>query len=144
MNLRRMSEGDAEAVARLCGQLGYPTSANEVAARFRAMGVDAEHCVYVADDPAAGVIGWIHVLSARHLQANPSAQIGGLVVDAEFRGRGVGRALMQAAERWALEQGLSQVQLRSRTARTDAHRFYQELGYEIVKTSYMFRKELEA
>ena len=73
MNLRRMNEWDAKAVARLCGQLGYPASAEEVAARYRELSADAEHCVYVADDLDAGVIGRIDVLTSRHLNENPSA-----------------------------------------------------------------------
>ena len=49
-------------------------------------------------------------------------------------------AMMSKA--WAGEHGYSQVWLRSNVKRNQAHSFYQRHGYELVKTSYTFRKPL--
>jgi len=69
-----------------------------------------------------------------------TAEVGGLVVDSQSRGRGIGRSLMAAAEAWTRERGYSQLMLRSNTIRTEAHRFYQKLGYTIVKSQHKFQK----
>ena len=64
------------------------------------------------------------------------------MVDAGARRQGVGRALMSRVEAWAHTHGYSEVRLRSGLPRTGAHAFYQSIGYELTKTSHMFRKTL--
>jgi GNAT superfamily N-acetyltransferase len=49
---------------------------------------------------------------------------------------------MAAAEAWARERGYARLTLRSNTIRTEAHRFYQDLGYTIVKSQHKFQKPL--
>lgn len=68
----------------------------------------------------------------------------GALVDAEARRQQVGRALMEQAEAWAREQGYRQVRLRSGLHRTEAHQFYQAVGYTLTKTGHTFQKALDA
>lgn len=51
-------------------------------------------------------------------------------VRADRRGRGIGARLVQAAIERARERGCGLVQLTSDRRRTDAHRFYEQLGFE--------------
>ena len=104
----------------------------------------SEHGCFVAEINGV-VIGWIHVFAV-HMLMSPHffAEIGGLVVDAGTCRQGVGRALMSQAEAWAHEHGYSEVRLRSGLHRTEAHEFYRGIGYELAKTSHMFRKALPA
>jgi ribosomal protein S18 acetylase RimI-like enzyme len=60
------------------------------------------------------------------------ATIGTLVVRRRYRRLGVGRALMEAAQRWAQGQGASEVELTVWEFNTAAIDFYEELGYETV------------
>ena len=53
-----------------------------------------------------------------------------LVVDAEARRRGVGRALMAAAEAWIVSQGGSECRLNVYSFNAAALALYEELGYE--------------
>ena len=103
-----------------------------------------EYGCYVAE-LGGSVVGWIHVFGVRML-TSPCffAEIGGLVVDAGARRQGVGRALVSQAEAWARAHGYSEVRLRSGLHRTEAHEFYRGIGYELAKTSHMFRKALPA
>jgi len=66
------------------------------------------------------------------------------VVDSGVRRQGVGRSLMTQAETWARARGYSEVRLRSGLYRAEAHEFYQSIGYELAKTSHMFRKVIAA
>ena len=50
-------------------------------------------------------------------------------VAASTRGSGLGTALFEWAHRWGREQGASLAQLTTDASRTDAHRFYDALGY---------------
>ena len=69
-------------------------------------------------------------------------EIAGLVVDAQVRRGGVGRALVAAAEAWARQAGVDDVILRSNVARSEAHAFYPSLGYTLIKTQHAYAKRL--
>ena len=69
------------------------------------------------------------VISGLSLSAARRAQIEAVRVDASLRGQGAGAALMADAEARARAAGASLMQLTSNASRTDAHRFYERLGY---------------
>lgn len=140
--IRPVKNEDAEAVAELSGELGYPVSPESMRQRIAELRSRADHAVYVAYSVEGTVVGWIDVAMAHHLQAEPRAEIGGLVVSARVRSKGIGRSLMAQAEQWAAGRGLNKILVRSRTARERAHRFYERAGYARIKTSIVFEKEL--
>ena len=140
--IRAMIAADIDDAARLATQLGYPSTSEQVARRFDAIQTAADSQVLVAVDDSEAVVGWIHIFGNRLLESEPDAEIGGLVVDESVRGRGVGSALVAAAEAWARERGYAVVSVRSNVVRREAHEFYQERGYGAVKTQVKFRKTL--
>jgi len=133
---------DAEAIARLSVQLGYPATTEETARRLPELMRQTGHAVYLAE--AGGkLIGWVHVFVNYSLVADKPAEVAGLVVDESHRGLGVGRMFMELVERWALEQGCRSVRLRSNVLRSRAHVFYERLGYRVIKSQKAFCKELD-
>lgn len=142
VTIRAAQQGDVDALARLSGGLGYPASPEQIGARLKAIAPDRNHAVFVAEAGTGGVVGWVHVYLYQVLEADPRAEIGGLVTDPAMRRQGIGRALMQRAEAWAGERGLSVVSLRTNIKRTEAHQFYAQLGYTAAKTQHNFRKQL--
>ena len=140
--VRPMTPRDAEAVARLSGQLGYPSAADDVERRFRPLAEDSDVVLLVAEDGDGRVVGWIHVGGRRFLGSDTFAQIDGLVVEASARRRGAGRALVRAAEEWARGRGYSVLRLNSNVQRTEARPFYERMGYEVIKSQWAFRKTL--
>jgi GNAT superfamily N-acetyltransferase len=142
LSIRRVMLEDAEAVAELNGQLGYPASADDVRRRITTVeACAASQAVFVAC-VAEEVVGWIDVALTLHLQSAPYALIGGLVVKESARGRRIGKRLCEAAEAWARAQGVATIRVTSRSTRGDAHRFYLRDGYTDVKTSRVFEKIL--
>ncbi len=135
-----MFQADAEAVAALSAQLGYGATSTEVEKRFLAL-QNPEHGLFVAERET-GVVGWLHVYGVRLLETDGYAEIGGVVVDAAVQRQGVGRLLVQQAEVWTSARGFGELRLRSGLHRGEAHAFYERLGYELAKTSYMFCKEV--
>ncbi len=132
---------DAPALAALSTQLGYPSSPDEMRARLRAILGRDEHAVLVAEKDGQ-VVAWIHAFILRLVEANPEAEIGGLVVDEGCRGQGIGRALVHLAEEWARALGCATIAVRSNVVRERTHRFYEDLGYTRIKAQYTFRKPL--
>ncbi len=140
--IRPLSADDADAVAGLNNQLGYPCSASDLLPRIEQLLHATERTAFAAILDGR-LVGWIDVAIERHLQSCDMAVLGGLVVEEDFRGRGIGRRLCQAAEDWAQNHGLFIVRVRSQAKRQDAHRFYQRDGYQLVKTSAVFEKSLQ-
>jgi len=140
--VRPMTLRDAETVARLSGQLGYPSSADDEERRFRALAGDPDVALLVAEDGDGRVVGWIHTGVRRFLTSDTFAQIDGLVVEASARRRGAGRALVRAAEEWARGRGFSVLRIHSNVQRTEARSFYETVGYEVIKSQWVFRKTL--
>ena len=131
---------DSGRIAVLSGQLGYPSSAASVRLRLRNLLARRDHAVWVAEIDGGNVAGWIHVFVKQLLESDREVEIGGLVIDEIFRGQGVGKALVERAERWAKARRLKSVYVRSNIVRNDAHAFYQKLGYKVIKTQNAFRK----
>lgn len=137
-----MTEEDTAAVCILSGQLGYPMSAETIQSRIATVLGLPQHTAFVAEINGE-VVGWIHVYIAHLIEAASSyAEIGGLVVDEQCRGHGVGKALVRAAEDWTIKSGYADIRVRSASRRVDAHQFYEKLGYRLVKTQMRFEKSL--
>jgi GNAT superfamily N-acetyltransferase len=131
---------DAVEMARLSLELGYPMSVDEMRARLHRLLEDARHFVAVAHDGVDGLLGWMHVEHRVSLEGGDRAELMGLVVDGRVRRRGTGRALVDAAERWAQSRGLTALTVRSNVARELSHPFYEALGYTREKTQHVYRK----
>lgn len=142
VRIRAAKMEDAGHLADLSGQLGYPSSVASVRRRLHNLLADYNHAVWVAENGDGAIAGWIHAFVKLLLENDREAEIGGLVIDEKFRGRGVGKALVERAERWARARRLKSVYVRSNIIRKDAHIFYQKLGYTIIKTQSAFRKSL--
>jgi len=144
MKIRRARRGDAERIAQLSGELGYPASAAQVATRLRQLTPVSKHAVFVAESPdaATGVVGWVHVSVAHLLERDIRAEVNGLVVAEGQRSAGAGAKLLEAAEEWARRRGCRGMNVRSNVIRERAHGFYERNGYEHYKTQKAFRKAL--
>jgi GNAT superfamily N-acetyltransferase len=128
--LRAASRGDAKPLAKLLGELGYPTDSKAIPARLRLLDGHAGAMAYVAELNGAVVgVVTVHVFPVVH-STPPAAWLTALVVDEKARGKGVGQKLVAHAERWAAEHGATKISLTSALRREQAHAFYKALGYE--------------
>jgi GNAT superfamily N-acetyltransferase len=139
--IREAQPQDFPRIAELAGQLGYPSSPQEIAERLGGMKRSNEHAVFVAQ-LAGEVAGWLGVYVCRMVEADARAEISGLVVDEKFRSQGIGPLLLARAEEWAREKGCRAIGLRSNVIRDRAHSFYERHGYKHTKTQKSFRKGL--
>lgn len=88
------------------------------------------------------VVAMCQIIIFRHFQhtAGWCGEIESVYVRSDWRGRGVGAALLAHAEGFARERGCYRLQLTSRNERGDAHRFYRANGYS--QNSQGFKKQL--
>lgn len=138
VTIRSAREGDAEPIASLATQLGYPATAADMRDRLQRIQTRTEGAVIVAELGDLRVCGWIMVTSLTSLTSAPRAEVAGLVVDQELRGLGIGSLLLQAAVNWARREGYAEVRVHSNTVRERAHQFYLREGFTAIKTQILF------
>jgi ribosomal protein S18 acetylase RimI-like enzyme len=90
--------------------------------------------IFIAEEKEQ-VIGFINVLvrvssDIPVLVPRCYGIIENISVDQEYRGRGVGRALMSKAHEWALEMGAGEIELNVYEFNRTAQIFYENLGYK--------------
>jgi GNAT superfamily N-acetyltransferase len=132
---------DAEAIARLTRQLGYDVETRSIEDRLSRLLARGDQQFLIAEHDGRA-IGWINMIVVEYIETGAFVTIGGLVVDREYRGQGIGRRLLTEAEQWATQQGCTIVRLSSSATRTEAHKFYEHVGYMSVKTQLSFAKPL--
>ena len=144
IKIRKARRSDADRIAQLSGELGYPASAAQIAVRLRQLTPVSKHAVFVAESPeaATGVVGWVHVSVSHLLESDVRAEVNGLIVAEGQRSAGAGAKLLEAAEAWARRRGCRGMNVRSNVIRERAHKFYERQGYEHYKSQKAFRKPL--
>jgi GNAT superfamily N-acetyltransferase len=127
--IRGAASSDAEAMARLCVQLGYPAESSVMPARLARLSSDpnARALVAMQGDDVVGLVT-VHLRYTMNHEA-PIAQITLLVVEETARARGAGRALVGAAEEWATSRGTKRITVTTALSRDGAHAFYEKVGY---------------
>jgi GNAT superfamily N-acetyltransferase len=139
MDVRPARDDDAPSVAELLDHLGYPAPPSDIPARLarlRAKG-DADTLVAVVDGRVVG-LATVHARDVLH-HAHPVVQLTALVVPPDMRGRGVGRTLVSAVERWAAARGADRLVLTTALHRAEAPAFYERLGFEHTGRRYARR-----
>ena len=135
MMIRVALEADLPSILSLYGQ---PDFDNGVVADlsdaqdFLAMiGRYPDYRIYVAENES-GVIGVYSLLIMDKLahKRTPSAILEDIVVATSRQRQGVGKALVAHAMNMARSKGCYKLVLSSNARRTDAHRFYDQLGFQ--------------
>ena len=140
IKIREACLNDSASVAGLMSQLGYPTSGEEMKQRLEGILPDSDYMTFVAEHQK-DVVGVIGVGIYRYYEQNGTyGRLLALVVDEKLKGQGIGARLVDEAERWMKERGVSSIVVNSGKQRSEAHRFYKRLGYE--ETGLRFVKSL--
>lgn len=127
--IRTARPEDAPAIATLITILGYSLSPDQVPGRLAEYSGENNR-VFVALTGEA-IIGFLsfHASPLFHETAK-LGRITAMAIDPQFHRQGVGRALVQAAESFAIACGCSRIEVTSGDHREqDAHLFYQAQGY---------------
>jgi GNAT superfamily N-acetyltransferase len=108
---------------------------------FAAIEADPAQLLVVVTSGSGEVVGTLQLSFIPGLarQGALRAQIEAVRVDEVLRGRGVGRALLEWAIAAARRRGCGLVQLTSDKRRCDAHRFYEQLGFEASHVGFKLR-----
>ena len=128
IQLRKMSMEHTHAVRRLSEQLGYPLSVAQIENNISEIIASENHAAYIAFYNQK-IVGWIHSFRAMLVESKPFIEIGGLIVDENFRNSGIGKKLVEKIKVWALEKAINELRVRSNVIRNEAHKFYLNNGF---------------
>ena len=141
-DLRSAVHADADDVARLLCELGYPCELDEAIERINVITGNDRQVLVVARREGA-VCGMIALDFMYYLPlGTTTCRVTALVVTPTAQGLGIGRQLLKEAERRARVGGASRIELTSGAQRTEAHAFYLACGYK--DSSVRFVKQLGA
>ena len=130
-SVRPAQPGDAAQVTVLLAELGYPGNRAEEVRQRLAMWERETAGVALVAERRAHVVGAIAVAAIPYLEREGRrGRIVALVVSSTCRGQGIGRRLVDAAEKAAGELGCITMEVTSSRSRTESHPFYRNLGYE--------------
>jgi GNAT superfamily N-acetyltransferase len=146
--IRRATEADlASIVAMLAdddlgAQRESPDDLTPYRKAFEVIDVDPHQLLIVAERGGA-VVGTLQLSRLAGLSRKGSfrAQVEGVRVASSERSNGLGQHLMEWAVGQARSWGCQLVQLTSDKARTDAHRFYDRLGFIASHEGYKLSLE---
>ena len=129
LDLRVAMPADADDVARLLTEMGYPCEIDDALERIGAI-LDNDRQVVVVARRDGAVSGLIALDFMYYLPlGTTTCRVTALVVTATAQGLGIGRALLKEAERRARVGGAARIELTSGSQRTEAHAFYRACGY---------------
>lgn len=129
-----ISEADLPAVLRLYSQLGEDDgrvlSLEEARDIYRRMLTYPDYNIYLAEHHGepVGTFALLVMDNLGHLGAR-SAILEDVVVNQEYRGQGIGKIMMEFANRLCRDKGCYKMSFSSNRNREAAHRFYESLGF---------------
>lgn len=144
ISIREAARADLAAVLALYAQPAFDAAALEESRAlpiWERMKSYPDYRIYTAciGERIVGTFALLIMDNLGHL-GTPSAIVEDVVVAAEFRGRGIGRGMMDFAMRTARTRGCYKLVLSSNLRRERAHRFYDSLGFE--RHGHSFRIDL--
>jgi GNAT superfamily N-acetyltransferase len=139
LTIRAATDEDAERLATLLTDEGYPAGPTDLARRIdRFSGPD--HGVLVAEQ-ADEVLGFLAFhLVPRFETEDRFIRVITIVVDPGARERGIAKALLADVERIGREEGVAFLEVTSGHHRPEARHLFEAVGYDATVTTYLRKR----
>jgi GNAT superfamily N-acetyltransferase len=130
MKIRQAEANDAEKIKGLLTQLGYPDINFESVKLKIEQHTNPDYTLLVAEveGEVAAFIS-LHWFELMHWQGK-MGRISAFCVDENFRSKGIGKKLLDEAEKLLWSKGCAKIEVTSNARRTRTHEFYLGLGYK--------------
>src|SRR5687767_3257920 len=146
MSVRTLTRDDLQAWWQLRSELWPDCSDIDNQRDTQVLLQDAhKNAVFLYDAPDGTVKGFLEARLreyAEDCETSPVGFIEGWYVVPEARGSGIGRSLVEAAEKWAMSKGCTEMASDAVIDNIGSHAAHRALGYEEVERIVCFRKPL--
>lgn len=135
IKIRKATESDLAAIITLYAQPeidnDHILSIDEAKALFKKMGSYPRYTIFVAviENNIVGTFALLIMDNLAHMGA-PSGVVEDVVVDPNYQGKGIGKFMMNYTINQCKEAGCYKLSLSSNLKRTNAHKFYESLGFK--------------
>ena len=143
--LRNITILDAKEIQKISDyELGYDVNLDIVKKQIEKLTKDNNHHIIIGfeNEQTRKIIGFVHAEFYESIYMDTGLNILALAVNSNFQGQGIGKKLMSFIEDYALENNISFIRLNSNVHRTEAHKFYESIGYVCDKTQKRLIKKL--
>jgi len=151
LRVRQANVSDSAEIAEMCALLWPDATAAEHRIEIEQL-LKTKMCgtlpstIFVSDDVNGRITGFLLVDLRSHADGcNPTRPVGfveGWFVLEEHRRRGIGSAMMRAAEDWARSLGCKEMASDTWIDERNSLKAHQALGFEVVDRCIHFRKSL--
>ncbi|MDQ0481812.1 GNAT family N-acetyltransferase [Guptibacillus hwajinpoensis] len=143
MKIREAVAGDEEEMGLLLTDMGYPATALQLKDRLEPIMNNSSYLTLVTEENGSLVSMLGMHFERSYVSDIVVARIITMVTASDYRQRGIGRNMLNEAEKRAVEAGATLVVLNSgnRDERKAAHKFYEGCGFEAKSTG--FYKEIK-
>ena len=138
-DIRRATDDDAEAIAAMFTDEGYPAGPSDIVERLSRFASDHSQVLVAEHDGACLGFVAFHALP-RFEHDDRIVRILAVVVDAGARERGIGRGLIAAVESIAAELGAAFVEITAGHHRPEARHLYESIGYDGSVAAYLRKR----
>ena len=146
VRVRRFTAADWDAWLRMGEALFHGEPREEIERGMREFIAQNEGAVFIAERPNGSACGFAEVglrSYAEGCESSPVPYIEAWYVDEDVRRAGYGRALLRAAEDWAIAGGYREIGSDALLHNVLSHRAHRSCGYEEVERIVVFRKSLD-
>jgi aminoglycoside 6'-N-acetyltransferase I len=145
VRVRALQPRDRAEHVRMRAALWPGEDVDQLASEVESMLVDPDQAVFVAELADGRLCGMVEAgirAFANGVDEQPCAFVEGWYVDSEARRTGVGRALIEAVERWARDRGFGQLGSDAELENLVSQKAHLALGFEERERTVAFRKQL--
>ena len=142
ISIRNIRESDLEQVSVLLVQLGYKVTPDELKLRIEKITSYEKGNVFVAETNSNEIIGCVNALIDTRFAGGSFGEIVSLVVNETYRGKGVGKKLIEEATEWLKRKGETKLRIRCNVIRDETHKYYEHLGFVEKKSQKIFEKAI--
>lgn len=143
LGIRNAVPEDVQSLTELSNQLGYATNSAQTKNRLQEILANQENCLYVGITNGK-LVGWIHGFYALRLESDSFVEIGGLVVEENYRNQGVGKELVNAVRQWSESKNCGRIRVRCNSIRKESAIFYAKIGFSLTKEQQVYTQKIDA
>jgi len=143
IQFRNIKKQDIENMLQMCAETGYETRYETLSAKVSDIIKNKNSVIIVAVDDENKPAGWIQLEVSNFIFSERTCNILGLFVDKKYRGRRIGKKLLEKAAEWAKANNCIGLEIYSDITRIDSHEFYKHLDFKHIKTQQNFYKSMK-
>jgi GNAT superfamily N-acetyltransferase len=144
INFREIKRQDIEELVNVCSEIGgYKLRYENLSERVKEILKSQDKTVILALNEDNTIIAWVQATVCNFILSEKCCDISGLFVVSNYRGRKIGKKLIEQVFEWGKKQNCTGLRISSEITRIDAHNFYKHLGFKHIKTNKSYFRSLD-